>query len=161
MLYAADHTFWRAYHPEFMTTFQGELWSCSEKARDEYGLYWIPHGGAEETGLNPTPGLINMGGNSGFQAVSLAAVFQGAQLPGFEGARMVLLGFDMQRTRGKSHCHGNHIGGLPNGSNFLLWMDRFRPLARDLKSRGVEVLNCTRETAMRCFPRATLAEALR
>lgn len=140
--------------------FRGELWTVSEAARDEFGLYWIPHGAASDIGLNPQPGLINLGGNSGFQALHLAATFQGAQLPDFAGARILLLGFDMQRTGGRSHSHGDHLRGLPNGSNFALWIARFSTLARDLKSRGVEVLNCTRQTALRCFPRVPIEDVL-
>lgn len=143
-----------------MTAFRGELWTVSEAARDEFGLYWAPHGGPDDCGFNPDPGVINLGGNSGYQAVHLAAMFQGAQLPDFAGSRIVLLGFDMQRTGGKKHNHGDHLGGLPNGANFQLWTGRFAALARDLKSRGVEVLNCTRATALRCFPLVPIEDAL-
>lgn len=121
-------------------------------------MLWIP--ADVGSGLNTTGEKINSGCNSGYQGVHLAALFQGFTLPGFAGSRIVLLGFDMQRTGGKSHCHGDHIRGLPNGSNFRLWLDHFQVLARDLKSTGVEVLNCTRETAMRCFPRVDLVKAL-
>lgn len=157
-MYAADHRFWTVYHPAIVQAFRGELWTCSEGARQEFGLFWIPVDLAP--GLNRGGEKLNSGCNSGYQAVHLAALFQGVTMPAFPGARIVLLGFDMQRTGGRSHCHGDHVKGLPNGSNFKLWLDHFSFLARDLKSTGVDVVNCTRQTAMRCFPRAVLAEAL-
>lgn len=127
-------------------------------ARDEFGLFWIP--ADVGPGLNRTGEKINSGCNSGFQALHLAILFQGYLLDEFTGSRVILLGFDMQRTGGKTHSHGDHIKGLPNGSNFSLWADHFITLARDLRSTQVEVLNCTRQTALRCFPTAKLEDAL-
>lgn len=158
-MYAADHRFWIAYHARIVRAFRGELWSCSQGARDEFGVLWVPCD--VDRGLNLSGEKINTGCNSGFQAVHLAALFQGVTLPEFRRSRIILLGFDMQRTGGRSHCHGDHVKGLPNGSNFRLWMDHFRVLARDLQSTGVEVVNCSRETAMQCFPRLPLAEAFK
>lgn len=150
MLYAADYTFWRQYLPQIRERFTGELWSVSEQARDQYGTYWIRH--ATDEGLAREPDTINGGGNSGYQAVHLAATF-GA-------ARIILLGFDMQRTGGKIHWHGPHEGRLPNGVGFPAWLKAFGPLAKDLKAAGIEVVNCSRTTAMTCFPRQRLEDAL-
>lgn len=66
----------------------------------------------------------------------------------------------MQRTGGKFHWHGKHWGNLPNGQGFPTWIKNFAPLAVDLARRGVEVINATRETALQCFPRMSLEEAL-
>lgn len=150
MLYAADERFWDTYKDEIFPGFRGECWSVSEGARKKYGTYWIRH--CRDSGFNPSPDTINGGGNSGFQSIHLAATF-GA-------TRIVLLGFDMQRTGGKEHWHGKHKGKLPNGQGFENWMRQMQPLARDLKKRGIEVINCTRQTALRCFPRARLEETL-
>lgn len=149
-MYAADQTFWRVYIEDIKRVFSGELWTVSEVARDQYGLYWLACMKGE--GLSREPNTINSGGNSGFQAISLAALF-GA-------AKIVLLGYDMQRTSGKSHWHGDHRGGLPNGRGFASWAARMAPLAKDLHSRGIEVYNCTRTTALQCFPTARLEDVL-
>lgn len=149
-LYAADYRFWEVYGPKIFGHFQGECWSVSEMARAKFGTYWIRY--ATDDGFNPEPDTINGGGNSGFQAVHLAATF-GA-------TRIVLLGFDMQRTGGKEHWHGKHEGRLPNGVGFGPWMRAMRHLANDLKAMGVEVVNCSRVTAMTCFPRAKLEDTL-
>lgn len=122
----------------------------SEASRDKYGLYWMRYGRAP--GFSSDPDTINGGGNSGFQAIHLAATF-GAR-------RIVLIGYDMQRTEGKLHWHGKHWGRLPNGNGFPSWIKQMTPLAKDLRRMGVEVINATKNTALRCFPRLDLEDAL-
>lgn len=126
------------------------MWTVSEVARDRYGLYWMRY--SRDAGFNTARDSINGGGNSGYQAIHLAATF-GAK-------RIILLGYDMQRTDGKLHWHGKHWGRLPNGNGFPSWIKQMSPLAKDLRKLGVEVINCSRQTALRCFPRASLEETL-
>lgn len=127
------------------------MWSVSEQAREQFGTYWIRCGSGQ--GFCREPDTINGGGNSGHQAVHLAATF-GAK-------RIVLLGFDMQMTNGQEHWHGKHEGRLPNGKGFPGWIKTMGYLAKDLEREGVEVINCSRSTALRCFRRATIEETLR
>jgi hypothetical protein len=150
VLYAADCRFWDVYADEIFPAFHGECWSVSEEARQKHGTYWIRH--CRDAGFNPSPDTINGGGNSGYQGIHLATTF-GA-------TKIVLLGFDMQRTGGKEHWHGRHKGRLPNGQGFAGWMRQMAPLARDLERLGVTVVNCSRQTALRCFKRAPLEETL-
>lgn len=89
-------------------------------------------------------------GNSGTGAVSLAAL-AGA-------ARVVLLGYDCQRTGGKAHWHGDHPKGLGNAASMPQWLKKFENAARAL--RGVEIINCSRATALTCWPRGELSGAL-
>jgi hypothetical protein len=146
VMYGADITFWRQYGPESLKHFQGERWSCTPRVEKEFGAKIIKV--VPGSGFSPTPDTITSGGNSGYQAVHLAALW-GAK-------RIVLLGYDMQRTEGKEHWHGLHEGGLRNGRNYEFWVRRFEPLARDLKKNGVDVINCTRKTALKCFRQAPL-----
>lgn len=119
-------------------------------AQKKYGTYWIRH--ATGPGFCKEPDSINGGGNSGYQAVHLAATF-GA-------SRIALIGFDMQRTGGKEHWHGKHEGRLPNGVGFPRWIKAFQALSQDLHRMGVEVVNCTPTTALKCFHMSTLEEFL-
>lgn len=137
-LYAADMRFWSTYEAQIRSTFKGELWTMDRIAAKRYALRTVKRGRGE--GYCEEPGTINTGGNSGFQALHLAAQW-GAR-------RVVLLGYDMQRTNGKEHHYGKHAGGLANGAGFKLWIPRFKPLLRDLQAMGVEVLNATRATAL-------------
>lgn len=145
MIYGCDEPFWHRYHSELPAG--PERWTASLPAAREYRLKFI--NSVDEPGLSESPHVINQGGNSGYQAIGLAYAW-GA-------ARVILLGYDMQRTGGKSHWHGDHKGGLPNlGPALATWPAKFEAIAR----QWPHVVNATRETALTCFPRATLADAL-
>jgi hypothetical protein len=98
-------------------------------------------------GLCLDPGFIYPGTNSGYQAVQLA--YQ------LGAARIVLLGFDMTTERG-SHWHGDHENGLANAVGSERWAHDFSQLAIDLEQQGVEVINASRHTALKCFKRSTV-----
>lgn len=92
----------------------------------------------------------NPHGNSGCGAISLAC---------FAGARRVLmLGYDCQKTGGKTHWHGDHPKGLGNAGSVHKWPAQFASLKA--KMSGVEIINCSRETALTVFPRASLEQTL-
>ena len=89
-------------------------------------------------------------GNSGYQAVNLAYLL-GAK-------RIGLLGFDMRPKSGANHFHGDHRGGSltnPNAQLYRRWIAGFSELHRLLEAEGVELINCSRETAL-AIPRADL-----
>ena len=150
VLYAADHQFWKVYRGDIFQKFKGELWTVSEQSREMFGLYWIHHD--TSNGYSKQADSITGGGNSGHQALHLAALF-GAK-------KIILIGYDMQRTGGKEHWHGKHEGGLHNGAGFVNWIHRMKYLADDLAEMGVEVINASRVSALKCFPRATIEEVL-
>jgi hypothetical protein len=142
-----DRLWWNEYGDQIEGDF--ELWTSNKVAADLFGLNHIasePGGG-----ISTKPGTIRQGGNSGFQAVSLALHF-GA-------ARIVLLGFDMQMTDGRTHWHGDHRGklGNPVRDRMKHWLTRFVQMADEAK---IPIDNATRETALTCFPRVSLQEAL-
>lgn len=108
----------------------------------------------DEPGLCIRPGRIHTGLNSGYQAINLAYMF-GA-------ARIVLLGYDMQRgPKGESHHHGDHEGGLPNLGTMHEWARRMIQLAIDLRVQRVDVINASRRTALKCFECMPIDKALR
>lgn len=88
--------------------------------------------------------------NSGAGAIS-AAVHAGAK-------RVILLGYDCQKTGGKSHWHGDHPKHLGNAGRIDSWHDAFLKLKNDFKD--VEIVNATRETALECFNKIDLEVAL-
>lgn len=148
MLYAGDARWWRAYGAEVERACLSECWTCSERMET---VNYVE--GVDEPGLSIKPGRIHLGGNSGYQAINLAYMF-GA-------ARIIMLGYDMQRTGGRTHHHGDHDGGLPNLGHLPDWVERMVQLGIDLRERGVEVINATRETAIKCFERQPIEDALR
>lgn len=108
--------------------------------------------------LTATPGIIGSGsdrggGNSGFQALSLAVQF---------GARkIILVGFDMRLDQG-AHWHGKHPPGLnnPSDKSIAIWRRTLNAAAPALDALGVEVLNASPVSTVTAFPIVTLEEAL-
>lgn len=124
------------------------------KEQSELAKRWdlniIP--GAHGKGLGED--RIHYGSNSGYQAINLAYLWGAGQI--------VLLGYDMQTTGGKQHWFGDHPAGpMQCQSNYSGFMGNFTKLAEDLAARGVDVVNCTRETALTCFRRDSLDNVLR
>lgn len=163
-LYAGDYTWWRCHlrgshgnkaWKKTLDDFRGERWTLDRKAAQEFGLKWIEDASAvgKPMRLCTDGGKVYNGSNSGFAAVNLAWHF-GA-------TKIVLLGYDMQKTGGKSHWFGDHPAELSSGADYPAFRSFFPLLAEDLAAHGVEVVNASRETALGCFRRATIEEALR
>lgn len=96
------------------------------------------------------PGYISTGGNSGYAALCLA-VKLGA-------SRVLLFGFDMREINGRPRRH-EYPSNLNSKPRFNHWLPRFKELAPELAKRGVEVINCTPGSALRCFPLQALDKA--
>lgn len=97
-----------------------------------------------------TPGRTGWGGNSGFHALNLAVQF---------GARdIVLIGYDMTGD----HWHGRHGGRLrnPDSANLANWRAKLDGVAPQLRALGVRVVNASRRSTLKAYPKRSLAEAL-
>ena len=75
-----------------------------------------------------------------------------------------MLGYDMKVgvgvDKGRTHWHDEP---RPDGFADVLaqsMLPHFASLAGPLAERGVEVVNCTPDSALECFPKATLEDAL-
>jgi len=91
--------------------------------------------------------------NSGGFAGSLA-MLAGA-------ARILYLGLDCKPAAdGRRHWHGAHPPGLGDAVSMPVWSVEIQRLAGDARNEGVEVINCSRDTALTCFPRVPLEAAL-
>lgn len=146
LLYAADEKWWDHHHgvPEFA----GIKVTWSVPAAKRWNLKRVP--GVRQPGLSCDPARLHLGGNSGYQAINLAWLM-GAR-------RIVLLGYDMQAAPGKTHWFGDHPKPLQNNGTFKRWIANMATIRPTL--HGVEVINCSRATALECFPRADLDLAL-
>lgn len=151
ILYACDGKWWDVHLERVKASgFGGELWTQDARAAQRYALNLVK--GRARPGLCKDPGTIHTGGNSGYQAIGLA-YHLGAR-------RTVLVGYDMQKTNGATHWFGEHAKPLSNAHPYSAWLANFKVLAEDLKEAGVEVVNASLQTALLCFPRADLVEAL-
>lgn len=96
-------------------------------------------------------GKIRTGWNSGYVAIQVAAQFGATSI--------LLLGYDMQPSAtGQHHWHGAH----PDGSHpqYRRCLAVFDTLADPLRERGIDVVNCSRSTALRTFPCRPLSSVL-
>lgn len=155
-LYAADAHWWHYHIKDINCGFTGQRWSCDPPGNTN----WCKHDpvawhinvmecdiGAK--GLSTDPKRVHSGGNSGYQAINLA-LHLGAQ-------RVVLLGYDMHNHSGKSHWFGDHPKNFANRNGNP---DRFIAAFRTIQpgAYGLEILNCSRTTALDAFPRVALEE---
>lgn len=145
--YSSDIDWWRLHVSGPMN---GEKWTGDPLAAQEMGLKCCPF--RRKSGLSTDPGVINWGGNSGFCALQLA--FQ------FGAKRILLIGYDQKDPENKGHWHGEHPETVRRPFNFPLWHKHFERCARDFARNRVQVVNCSRDTALTCFPRAELRTVL-
>ncbi|NEI70970.1 hypothetical protein GR212_15405 [Rhizobium lusitanum] len=103
-------------------------------------------------GFDPRPCCIRSGGNSGYQAVHLAA-----QL----GARkIIILGLDYTDDGARSHWFGHHRPGMDKQSDVRQWRIRLRELTHLLNGMGVEILNAGMKSTLTWLPRVDLGQEL-
>lgn len=164
-LYAADHAWWNYHGAAVLAGFHGRRWTQQPIAKprkeqkdviERFRL--MPVGGKWERGLGiDCIHYPDVHGNGGYQAINLAFLLGATEI--------VLLGYDMKRDgdqiKGRSHWFGEHPKQINCSPDYLACAGVFPELAAALKERGVDVINCTRETALTCFPRKPLSEALR
>lgn len=102
-------------------------------------------------GLETEPKALRTGFNGGYQALGLA-YHMGAK-------RVILLGFDMKGdANGRCHWHPPHPDGRV--SPYDKFIEAFDSIVQPLKDAGVEVINCTPNSALKCFPYQSLQETL-
>lgn len=169
MLFAADpHRSWRHY-PE-LVEFPG-LKACLlgrhrpdrepapekvEEARrlhEEHGVKVLRHL-AEHVGLSDDPGVVR--GNNGIHQGINIAVLAGAK-------RILLLGADLKPgPGGELYWHGEKHPWQEVYArlNFPAQIASIETTVAPLRERGIEVLNLCLDSALTCFPRVTLKEAL-
>lgn len=155
-LYAADakwwgwhdvryaHTVGRIKYPAFTGRFKYTLSELGAARRAAAGVEVLQRG--PEKGLSDDAGRVALGRNGVYQSINIAVHFGATQI--------VLLGVDMQG----GHDFGHH----PDNSAppFSVCLERFATLVQPLKDRQIQIINCTRNTALRCFPRQPLEDVL-
>lgn len=147
VLYACDDRWWD-WH-KGVKSFTGLKYSMTAKTGKWPNVQRLRNDGPH--GLCLTPTGLRTGRNGGYQAINLA-VHLGA-------ARILLLGYDMERSGGKSHWFGEHPKGS-TPSPYQSFLQIFPSIAEPLKKLGIEVVNCSRRSALKTFPLRPLEEML-
>ena len=98
------------------------------------------------------PDTLATGSNGGFQVVNFS-VLAGA-------LRVLLLGYDMKPAKdGRTNWHKAHRSRTPPGA-YKSFRNAFKRLPPILARLGVEVVNCTPDSALEYFPRRHLEDEL-
>lgn len=151
ILYAADREWW-AGHPE-ARKFAGRKVSIlgnTNSAMEFEELDYVENGGYGL--LDPRPTHVRTGKNSGYQAMHIA-IHLGAK-------RILMCGLDMRPIGGKEHWHGDHPDGVKKTMPYETWRSLFNQCAPFIRARGIEVINCTPDSALHCFKKQKLEDAL-
>lgn len=150
-LYGTDARWWH-WH-KGCPDFAGAKWSMNHSQWNGHKVLYPDVQLLRNTGpdgLEHEPTGLKNGRNSGYAAVNLAYLYGATTI--------VLLGYDMQRVKGRSHFFGEH----PNGqtSPYAHFRQRFSSLVKPLAKRGITVINCSRNSVLTCFPKAELRATL-
>ena len=132
IVYAMDRAWWDRYIDDVKKNFQGKMFTLAKKCHDV------------------EVAQIETYQNSGAGALALAAKI-GAK-------KLIMLGYDCKYVDGKKHWHGDHPKGLGNAGSVKKWPAQFDHIA--VKYAKLNIVNCTRSTALKCFPLLSLEQAL-
>lgn len=102
-------------------------------------------------GLSRVNNGLATGSNGGYQAINIGT------LAG--GIRGLLLGYDMHFPGQKSHWHDGHPIHVPE-QRYHQYATRFASMVPVLKQIGVQVINCTPGSMIKCFPFSTIEQEL-
>ena len=152
ILYWCDIKWWNQHQERVAETFKGRLIATLENQID--GVRALRNAG--QFGLSVDSGAICNGSNSGYQAINLA-VHLGAK-------RIVLLGYDMQVVKDQLHWQPRTDMQTAQGFQRTLqtvMLPKFESLREPLRKAGVEVVNCTVNSALKVWPFRPLGQVLR
>lgn len=151
-VYGCDEPWWRSVRG--LPDYHGLKVAYGPRAAAAYGLTKVDIEVKADRLLWDEVGLVGSGGNSGFHVLNLAAQWG--------VTRFLLIGFDCQ-SRSGVHWYGRnswHAANNPHEHNFRRWREAFGNAADDLKERGVEVVNASPLSDLKCFPKRGVDETL-
>lgn len=153
VLYAGDCAWWNA-NPDAQA-WPGMKIGCSQVGAEPWPAAVNKINHRVNEGIETDPVWIGTGTNSGHQALNIA-VHLGA-------AKIVPLGFDFGAGQdGSLHHHADHPAPLRNPcpASFARWLRMVETTAAPLRALRVDVVNCSRRTAITCFRRSDIGEEL-
>jgi len=135
-IYAGDRSWWDRYGKDI--DIPAERWTCSLSAASHYKIHHHNVRGAYNSGMR----AVQWGIDHGYKTI-------------------ILLGYDCSLKNGV-HWHGAYTENRnPTSKGVLKWKRQFEQVALQAKNRGVRVINCSRDTALECFERMKLEDAIR
>jgi hypothetical protein len=121
------------------------------KAGRREGVKYLKKDPQHRTGITERQGFVSWNSNSGYASVSMASHL-GVR-------RIVLLGFDMRRSGDATHWHRTHDPSRKNDP-YNIHMKGTERMAEDAARLGIEILNCSPDSAIKAFPKVGLKDVL-
>ena len=151
-LHACDPKWWEWHRNHGIDRFPGIRTTNVQNAICAvWGVHLVRTDGVG--GFSDDPARVKTGKNGAYIAVQMA-VHAGAK-------RILLLGVDMKPgAPGEMHWFGLHPDGDRHMPDFAGMRETWKTLVEPLKSRGVEVVNCSPDSALDCFPKARLEDVI-
>jgi hypothetical protein len=165
LLYGCNEGFWVHYWQEGLREYPAPKWTTNKAAAERFGLNWIAEKFA--LGLSSDPRIVHHGHGSGYTMLNLAYLM-GA-------SRIVLLGYDckyapdyngknLEVGSGPRHYWKESGGEYPSALQHwptasvkrgvhIELVELYRSVA---KQGAVEIVNCTPDSAIDCFPRCDI-----
>ncbi len=133
---------WWDIHSDTVKIFKGDLISVHHSFKDHPKIGFVNRG--TTYGLSQDAVLLRTGNNSGHIALNFAC-FLGV-------STIYLVGFDMKTVNGRHNYHDEHKRVMPDNIYSTMYIKAMESIGPDLRSMGVEVINVTPGSALKCFP---------
>lgn len=151
VLYAADAKWWNVHWQEVSKLTSRKVTIIKDGSACKYDeVLCVTFGGYHGLDLRSTH--IRTCKNSGFQALNLAVLFG--------CTRIILCGFDMRNVEGRDHWFGDHPKPLRCVPPFDTFINLIKLSVMEIERAGIEVINCTPGSALKCFKNMSLEKAL-
>lgn len=157
-IFACDIRWWYEYYNLTQThSPKSELYTIAgigshfyKKRQKGQQIIELPY----ESGVGLGKDKLIHGGNSGYLAVNLAYLL-GAK-------KIILVGYDHQHTNGKRHWHSDYDKSkFPfNADHMDRMVHNFEILSKDLIDNGIDIVNCSIDTALTVARHSTLEKEL-
>ena len=161
ILYAADFAWWKGHHGvRAHDGLPGVAAVCPDIAKYSCEAACIRPYGTTIAKIVPGRGIapvgstdIQRGSGGGFQATGLALSF---------GARkVILIGMDCKPgPKGEKHWHPDHPAPCGQAQPFSTWSDEFTSLAGPAAQRGLDIVDCSLDSAIRMLRKSTIEKEL-
>jgi hypothetical protein len=142
---------WFPWHRQWLKKYPGILACCCPSLVQNRDGIKVLRKSRSRQGIEEKPGQVSWNGNSGASAINFA-YHLGVK-------RILLLGFDMQRVGDQANWHDDHPALKKNP--YAYFLKAFGSVAKDAKRLGLEIVNCSPDSALEVFEKVSLEEALK
>lgn len=142
---------WYEWHKEKLVNFSGMIIHCADRHIERPNTKCLRRG--EPNGIDIRPTHVSWNNNSGASAINLA-YHLGVK-------RVVLLGFDMQKTKhGQNNWHNDHPKRNPMWNPYPQFLKSFDIIKIDAERLNFEIINATENSALTHFPKIPLEKLI-